>query len=315
MKTELLITRLVLYGTLLVVILAALVAMRVLREPLPQLPPDELSSLRGSINAATGAMMASRNEALRSLGETGPGTPEAVSGPESASDAGSRFDRAFSDVEVSLHAQPGEINLAAAGGFIPPSMRVEDNLDAADSIFKADVADSTTYADAVARSSLDSQAPDYIRYLAYRELVRTLGRDIIKYENIDALPFHDLKETLYRTERDTKYGDWYLERSHGDAREEAGLSAINHRYYTYIQVLAGNLGEKWADRETEPVAGSGEIGVPADILSRMEGFAPIRIPGMSMVDVPPIPDLGRFAWLSEEAGLSDEFRAAGNGSE
>lgn len=301
------------WATLLAVVTALWVVARVLREPPPGLDSGELDSLRENVASATDSILAERNAAIETLGAAGDVDPLIFGRIDRYAADGSGFEAARSRAESDL--QSGRIGpgIPMAGGLLPRALEIDESLDAADAIFRVESVAGTEVSEAELRRTLEAEAPGYIRLLGYNELRQTLGRDLIRYRMLESLRFHELKDTLYRSESDTNKSAMYLARQGAYARRDSGLSVLDHRYMSYIQVLVHQLNSDWMSVERESGITPAESGVPDDIRARIDGFSPVIGPSGREIEPGPVPASDRWSWLTSETEISTEFEAALDG--
>ena len=301
------------WATLLAVTAALWVVVRVLREPPPGLDSGELDTLRENVAIATDSILAERKAAIESLDAAGDVDSLIYGGVGRYVVDGSGFEAARFRAESDLQHDRQGPDISMDGWSLPQALEMDESLDSADEIFRAESVEGTAVSEAELRRTLEAEAPGYIRLLGYNALRQTLGRDLIRYRVLESLRFHELKDTLYHSESDTNKSALYLARQGAYARRDSDLSALDHRYMSYIQVLVHQLNSNWMSEERESGITRAETIVPDDIRARIDGFSRVIGPEGREIEPGSVPASDRWSWLTSETEISTEFEAALDG--
>jgi hypothetical protein len=317
MKTGRFIARFILYASLVAAIVAAWVTVTVLKAPEPVMQAEALGSFSETIARETRVLFDDRADALSELESyVGIGAGPISRGPGPAPGT-PRFENAQATASQAVTGGIFTAALPSAAGMLISSPELDEILDTADAMYVTSVRYRTArlvpfYTDAMA-----SESDDYYRYLGYRTLMRTVDRDLIRYRELESLPFQESKMDLYRGISDESRRELTDQRNIARVGAEAVESELDNYYGNFLARLVGDFNARLMEQETGRTEILAAAQVRDEIRSRIAGFRPVALGSSHSIERSQMPDIGRLTWLAGERDALELYgeAASGDGSE
>jgi len=307
MKKRSIIMRIYLYSVLVCAVIAAWIALSVLKVPEPEPTSSAEAAFDETVTALAKEILDQRNSDLAKLSES---QEFGLSG--SVNTAG--LPGTSSDPRENMIAKSEALELAGSNGDgysehrLRPSPDLLNALDTADSLYDESLVRRVEVLEPYLRESILNLRNASMQWFGYRTLIKTLNRDIFKYKDLNSLDLRDLKHDLYT--EDFNRVQAYRESSRAETRSHVMEleDGVRSEYDSRLEALLDEVAVRVFSDE-------GQTDIPAaneaftSIKNRIYGFnAPVI--GLHVSGTHgPIPDIDTTSWLGSENDLTI---AAGN---
>jgi len=306
MKRIRLTARIILYTVLAAAIVAAWVAVTAINLPSPEVPSGGLDSFAASVDSLSEVILAARDSGVDEL--TGVGMEGTIGRAGERRVTGYDYNGRVTDLTRTLLMEVGRTGPPTTVDDFPESPVLDESLDEADRLYAERNRERTSAAEIILRESMLAESADYIRWIGSRVLSATLQRDIIKYRTLEALPFQEIKSTIYGNEGGTLRERLDGMRSAALTDVEDVTGAIDGVYDNEVGGLIDRVIDNWEETGTSGGDGESMHEAVENILRRIDGFYGGRIPSM-VVELPENPGLTSMVeWAEQERGETEEIR-------